>query len=194
MINYVHVPKCAGTSLNVYLQDRLGQPAFQDRRYFKAAAPVPWNKTSPQHIDVEAMERLFPQGFFDLTFAMVRDPQHRLASVYRFQRGVQRKIPRVMSFSVWLRWLKLVGVSRKYRYDNHAMPQSQIVPETATAFKLEDGFKPLIDFLDNHLGPSEVIGDIGHHNKSASETEISEADQKLIRELYAVDYERFGYA
>ena len=61
LIYFAHVPKCAGTAIELYLQRRFGSLGFRDGGYFMAPAEQHWTKSSPQHIDLDALERLLPR-------------------------------------------------------------------------------------------------------------------------------------
>jgi len=193
MLYFAHVPKCAGSSLNTYLEARFGPPAFQDRGHIRNPAAHPWSRTSPQHIDADALARLFPPGFFDLNIAVVRHPVARLTSVYLFQRYNEKRIPRFMSFGVWLRGLKRRMASNPYIYDNHTRPQVTFLPKDTRVFRLEDDLNSLIAFLDDQFGACEHALVLGHEKKARKMLIPTEHHQQMIRDLYAADFEAFGY-
>ena len=176
-----------------YLENRFGPPAFEDRAYRRDPAPFPWTKTSPQHVTVAALERMVPLQFFDCQFAVVRHPVARLASVFQFQKRNQRQIGRLVSFERWLKSLPNVLAKDPYRFDGHALPQSAFVPPSADVFRLEDGLTPLSGYLDERFGASGSELDFGHSKKARSKLKIKTAHEDLIREIYAEDFDRFGY-
>ena len=59
LVYFAHVPKCAGSSVEVYLQRRFGALAFRDQAHYKDAG-TRWTRTSPQHVTVAALPRLSP--------------------------------------------------------------------------------------------------------------------------------------
>ena len=193
LLYFAHVPKCAGTSFTFYLTERFGAPAFEDRFFYKKPAPFPWTQTSPQHITTPALDRLFPEGFFDVTFGFVRHPEKRLESVFQFQKHHMKKIPRYVSYSRWLRGLSGKLDRSPSIYDHHIRPQTEFLPKGATVFKLEEGFVPAIHFLDTHFGPSDKQITVGHEKKSGKRVTSGARDKALIRELYAADFEAFDY-
>ncbi len=59
LIFFAHVPKCGGSAVQTYLNNRFGPLAFEDRRFLSVPERKRWSKTSPQHVDVETLNRMF---------------------------------------------------------------------------------------------------------------------------------------
>ncbi|MFV0410535.1 MAG: sulfotransferase family 2 domain-containing protein [Paracoccus sp. (in: a-proteobacteria)] len=118
LIYFAHVPKCAGTSIENYLVTRYGPAAFLDRKLTPGNRHN-WCRTSPQHLSVEQLNRLFPEGFFDAGFAFVRDPLARVRSAFHFHQTKRKKIPAEESFEQWL--------PRIAEFDKLAMPVSTTI-------------------------------------------------------------------
>ena len=202
LVYYAHVPKCAGSAVNRYLAARFGAIAFQDERFLLRPTEASWTRSSPQHVDRHALERLFPQGFLDESFTIVRHPVDRVLSVFAFQKEVERTIPRDLGFSEWLEELPDLLQEDPFAFDNHARPMDDLVPEGARAFKLEEGFGALIAWLDALQGEAAGARQIAPANRrsdrrgrgGASPPRPSEADRRAIEALYARDFARFGYA
>jgi len=200
LIYFAHVPKCAGTSVARYLEAR-GQPmAFSDRRYLSIEAPLRWTRSSPQHAPLEALERLFPPGFFDASFALVRHPVARIASVYLFQRDKEGTVPADMRFGDWLSEVEAARAAEPFIYDNHTRPMVEFIPEGAHVFRVEDGLAPVAAWLEAQLGPAPDAAGIGHHNSrdrllgaAARPLHVTAQERAIIARIYAADFERFGY-
>ncbi|MBT8408046.1 MAG: sulfotransferase family protein, partial [Alphaproteobacteria bacterium] len=47
--------------------------------------PLPWARTTPQHIEGATHRILIPEGFCDAAFMVVRDPVERLISEFRYR-------------------------------------------------------------------------------------------------------------
>lgn len=198
LLYYAHVPKCAGSAVEHYLKDRFGKLAFIDTGYLKQATP--WTRTSPQHIDRFAFARLFPDGFIDATFAIVRHPTTRLISAWHFQSEVEKSLPEGMIFSDWLKTLRTSWEQDPFAFDNHTRPMDDIVPGNAYVFHLEHGLDGMIPWLDrltgNEAGPRAIaeVNKRGQNAKaSGQKVTPSAADLKLIQDIYRADFERFGY-
>lgn len=199
LIYFAHVPKCAGTAIMHYLNTEFGPLAFQDSRYHQIKGK-PWTITSPQHVTAESLARLFPEGFFDEIFSIVRHPVARMISVYRFQRDVEKHIPADTSFSDWLSKLKPLRPA----YDNHTLPMDAIVPRGARIYRLEDGLAPLVHWLQQLAGPRVTLPEtilprnalsarLAHQGQADNPVDTTAEDRQRIAKLYEVDFTRFGY-
>ena len=60
-------------------------------------------------------------------------------------------------------WLKRAD-KEPFLYDNHLRPQSDIVPEGAAIFRLEEGLAPLVAHLDSLAGKPEGPREIPKEN------------------------------
>ena len=203
LIYFAHVPKCAGTAIEQYLADHCGPLALLDPAFSNLPAEARWSVTSPQHVDAPSLARLFPAGFFDTAFAVVRHPVVRLASVYQFQRDIEGRIPQGLGFARWLTGLAAGREALHRRYDGHTRPMDAFVPEGATVFRLEEGLEPLVAWLRVMLPERELPDLIPARNvlnarltflgQSQRPPRITKKAQDMIRQLYARDFERFVY-
>lgn len=200
LVYYAHVPKCGGSAVADYIRDRFGSVAFHDDRYLRQPEPQRWTRSSPQHVDVESLERLIPLQFFDACFAFVRHPVARAVSTYHFQQEVEKSIAAEMSFSDWLASLPDEMARHPFASDNHIRPMSQIVPEGATVFHLEHGLDSLVTWLDALTGSADAPRAIITRNTRgdyvrtrSAKVEPSASDLDRIARLYADDFTRFGY-
>ena len=199
LVYYAHVPKCAGSALEHFLEARFGTLAFLDSRYMGVAEELRWSQTSPQHINVEALDRLFPAGFFDASFTVVRHPEARIVSAFHFQREVEKTISDQVPFAHWLEDLEISRGENPYVHDNHVRPMADLVPDGSDVFHLEHGLDAIIPWFDrltgNTDGPRAIpkVNERGAHAKAGGNVELTETDRARIAEIYAVDYARFGY-
>ena len=198
LVYYAHVPKCGGSALAWYLRERFGLIAFSDDRYFSQPARRRWTRTSPQHVDREALGRLFPDGFFDASFTVVRHPVSRLVSAYHFQMEVEKTVPDQTGFSDWLADLEDRLAEDPFVFDNHVRPMDQIVPEGAQVFHLEHGIDALVPWFDTLTGGADSLRAIPRINEKSGGPKAARVtpgapDLELIGRLYAVDFKRFGY-
>ncbi len=201
VLYYAHVPKCAGSAVADYLKARCGPLAFYDNRYKKQPVQDRWTRSSPQHIDRAALLRLFPDGFFDASFTIVRHPVARLVSAYHFQTEVEGAIPDAMAFSDWLVGLEAAQAKTPFLHDNHVRAMDEIVPDAAEIFRLEDGIDALVGWLDAVTGvvegPRQIpsVNERGAYRRVGTRprAEPTAEDIAWIAERYAVDFERFGY-
>jgi hypothetical protein len=201
LVYFAHIPKCGGTSIESYIKERFGAVAFLDNQFTKRDPSQKWSKTSPQHVDRESLEHLFPPGFFDATFAVVRHPVSRIISAYHFQINVEKSIPISEPFSVWLENQARILKHNPFTLDNHFRPQVDLVPRECTIFHLEYGLQAIIPYLDRLVGDRHGPRAIAHTNKRASSgtaghsepAALNSSDLALIEQIYAADFARFGY-
>ena len=200
---FVHVPKCAGTSVEAYLAEAFGPLAMHDPQFNRLPAGARWSRTSPQHADAATLNRLFPPGFLRASFAVVRHPVPRLVSVFRFQRDIERRIPPEMHFEEWLEGLARLR-RRRWAFDNHIRPMCEMVPETAQVFRLEDGWDPVIDWLQGFCTPGTVLPRrmpernvldrrLAHEGRTGQQVPLTKSICELVARLFAADAERYGY-
>lgn len=116
----------------------------------------------------------------------------RLKSEYRYQFGASR-IGR-LGFSSWLHLVTSCMKIDRRMYDNHIRPQTELVPECAEFFRLEEGLDPIVDLLDKVLGESAPDITIEHLLKREPRPiHVTRSDAALIASIFAADYQRFGY-
>lgn len=192
LIYFAHIPKCAGSSLSTYLRDRFGLVALEDRSYFRDPQLPRWNLSSPQHVSAAALDRLLPRAFYDAAFAVIRHPEARLRSVYQYQKYQHKSIPRWMPFGIWLRSVPWMLKHRPFALDGHLNPQVSFLPDGVELFRLENGLDQVATFLDRVTGSASELT-IGHEKKAGWKMELTEADRRLVRAIYAADYETLGY-
>ncbi|WP_438974869.1 sulfotransferase family 2 domain-containing protein [Roseicyclus sp.] len=204
LLHFAHVPRCAGTAVENYLHARFGRLAFLDRQFNALSLTDRWSQTSPQHVETAAFDRIIPRPWIAHRFALVRHPQARILSVFRFQRDIERRVPPRLSFVDWIARTADALAQRPYQYDNHARPAAELVPEDAVVFRLEDGLAPVIDWLDQiegarrgprEIAPANVLEKVRNHlgRKPLPEPQVCERAQDVIAQIYATDFERFCY-
>ncbi len=209
---FAHVPKSGGSTIEHGLQDAGLTLSFLDADWRGPDVPD-WNRSSPQHVPRDVLARLFAPGFFDHSFACMRDPVDRFLSAFNFNRNLDH-IPHRQSLRRFLDRLESSGNHFENRFDNHFLPADRLVPEGCTVFHLEHGLAPLAAWLKKRSGGAITV-DFGHHNKfipappnrpkglidtiisDAPETDHITADmlegdiRDWIKDLYAADYRRF---
>lgn len=201
LVYFAHIPKCAGSSVEDYLQSRFGPLALLDRKYLSAEPELRWSNTSPQHLDWAALMRLFPKDFFSDIFTVVRHPLDRAVSAYRFQSEVERTIPPGTSFADWLQVEADLWLTDPHRQDNHSRPQIDFLPPVGgpecIVFHLEHGLDALIPYFDGLAGAKAPPRAMGHALKTGKPKDgafvPSASDRALVAKIYAADFARFGY-
>lgn len=197
LVYYAHVPKCGGSAVEHFIHDRVGKMAFVDSKYLSVPEVERWSKTSPQHINLAALERLIPLDFFDVSFTIVRHPVARVVSAYHFQMEKEKSISAQVDFSHWIEDLAESMEENPYIYDNHLRPMDDIVPQGAHVFYLEHGLDVLVPWFDDLTGKKTAPRAVHRVNErkagEAEKVKPTPSDLSVIAELYSADFSRFGY-
>lgn len=204
LVFFAHVPKCAGTAIDHYLSAQFGPLAFHDVRFNANPPRRRWTRSSPQHVEAESLARLFPEEFFDASFAVVRHPVIRLVSVFRFHRDIEGRIAADMPFSGWISTVARKRRTTPWQFDNHTRLMTEIVPQSAVVFRLEDGMAKVVDWLQDLAGPDRTLPRVvehrnvlstrlSHEGKPDNPVILGREDIDAIAQLYRDDFERFGY-
>ncbi|MEP3299384.1 MAG: sulfotransferase family 2 domain-containing protein [Pseudoruegeria sp.] len=203
---FFHVPRCAGSAVENYLIARFGDLGFLNRAHETPPPQQRWSRSSPQHIDVEALDVVLPSSFYKYQFATVRHPVARLRSVFLFQRDWTKVISPRRLFSQWLEQIPEQHEKNPFIFDNHTRPMSHLVPQTATTFKLELGLDPVVAWLDSICGNTnaprsiektndiETLQSMSNPSLPRRAPEITQADVAFIADYYKSDFDRFGYS
>ena len=201
LIYFSHAPKCAGTAVERYLQNRFGPLGLLDPAFGRRNPVDAWSLSPPQHMPEAVRRELLPDTLFDAHFATVRHPATRLRSVFLFQREVEKSLPLTLRFERWLDTLPRTLALDVYALHGHLRPITDYVPETARVFRVEDGLDAVVDWLDAEAGGADGPRQISAANVLA--TRLGEAMPAMppltssicaqIATLYPSDYERFSY-
>lgn len=197
---FAHVPKCGGQSVEAYLDDRVGAPAFRNNEHFDRSPDRRWSRTSPQHVTWTDFVRIVPESWIETCFAVVRHPLARLVSEYNFLSLARRALPANLGFEEWLAEIPRQRRQRVFSYDNHLRNQWEFFPETARVFRLEDGLDAVIPHIDALTGDTAGRRTMPHENSARSHRQVpsrpapvSAASMARARDIFAEDFERFGY-
>jgi hypothetical protein len=186
---FAHIPKTGGSSLEIYLVNRFGGPLSMRYREVSRQRGI----ISPSHhLTADDLLDVLERDI-DEYFAVVRNPLKRTISEYMFQSGHGKGIPSRFAFSTWLRIMLRCAELDPRVYRNHIRPQHEMVPEVSEIFKMEEGFQPVITWLDKVTGTTSDK-EVGHHLKSFRKpVKMYRADVQLIQKYYGGDYDAFGY-
>ena len=189
---FIHIPKCAGTSIKTWGKKISGV------------------RSGPKHIKVGGAKQMFktPGRFF----AVVRNPYDRAVSLFHFcgqlGRGdINLGGSRPHVYDVWrdvypkgLRYFleairdqdpKIVTSDRDWHHWDSQWSWIANEPDTIILRheRLVDDFRIIQDLLDCHE-PLPLINQSQHDHY---ETYLDPEVKKLIQDIWAEDFERFGY-
>lgn len=201
LLYFVHVPKCAGTAVERYLEERFGKLGMYDPDFGRRSLTEAWCISPPQHMPEVIRRDLLPDGILDSLFSTVRHPATRLRSIFLFQKHIEQAIPRFYAFEDWVKNLPRTLTLDPYALDGHLRPSAEQVPMDACVFRIEDGFDALLNWIDLQAEEKTSLRTIAKENVTTQRVSLSENDIppltksvcELIAEIYWQDYERFGY-
>lgn len=192
LLHFVHVPKTGGSSVKEYLMKK-GPMAFFNR------APLPWARTTPQHIESATHRILIPEGFCDAAFMVVRDPVARLLSEFRYRTEAAVGDGRYRvdlgnglrftgTFDGWAHTVLDMVAEDAWACDNHMRPQSDFWREDVQVFVFEAGLGLVFEWIDQVTGTPP--GARFHENKgNRVQIDMSEEVRARVEAFYAADLE-----
>lgn len=210
ILYFAHIPKTGGSSIEDYMSEK-GAIAL---RHNNVGHPA-WSKTTPQHMPKSVFQKYVSQDFYDVNFAVLRDPKEKLISTYKMRisrdhvlwnplnwlglawgrlrgRDVYAipfwRLTLSLDFDTWA-WCVTRWMKRKpFIYDGHILPQSDYVVDGQKLFLFEDGLTAVFRWIDDITGTPLVEGSF--HQKKGGNFKISctpRTDAMLAR-VYAEDY------
>lgn len=187
VVLFVHIPKTGGTSVEKWLRS-IGPLSLYAPKRNELVPCV------PQHFDSNVFEYLFDGSFFDYSFAIVRNPYERIMSEFKYRIGSKRQTLFTPSFRRWVRRCFAEYEKNNYLLSNHIRPQTDFLIPGVEVFKLEEGFAPVEQRLQDVLGIS-LVERVPHANKSGDRPiEIDPETMDLIYNFYRKDFDTFGYS
>lgn len=182
LVYFAHVPKTGGSSVTAYLAAR-GRVALYH------AKALDWLPCSPQHIHADLQKILFPQGFADHSFTILRDPVARMQSEYAFRaRRAARHGRGIRGFDQWVPHVLERYPGDPYMLDNHLRPQSAFVLPGMTLFRYEDGLDRVFDWLDSLAGDAPPAHREWQKKTGSEAITMRPETEARIRAAYEVDY------
>jgi hypothetical protein len=197
LIYFIHIPKCAGSSIEDFFTNNHIQLSFLDRSFCSNSNKFYWNRSSPQHISAEIFDNLFSDSFFDCVFTFSRHPIKRFISAYTFNHAAGR-IKERWDINEFVSHLADNGIEPNFS-DNHFLPMTHFISKkyNPQIFKLEKGFDEFISWFEKASGLH-----IPHRNIEKTNTSpmigpklkaLSSRSIELIHHIYHEDFVRFGY-
>jgi hypothetical protein len=190
LVLFIHIPKCAGTSIETMLSMHptcSGVHGIEtgENNAFNAAALC-----SPQHFHSELLRAIFTLERFDFIFTIIRDPLSRLLSEHTMR--VQRQDIPNQPFDDWYRWARIQRFSNPFAFDNHLRPAVEFILDQCHVFELSDGLSNIwlnicrLIAIEPEASQIQRIKPCGGINASAMS--LSDETKRLIVSDYERDY------
>lgn len=194
LIFYAHVPKAGGSSIADFFHEIGARSAFTFGEQWRQRPRDRWSSTSPQHIDAKSLAELFPGNFFDACFTVVRHPEDRIISEYKFRAG-QSKIHASLAFNDWLQIVMAASRANPFVFDGHIRPQTDFIPNNCKVFKLEEGLDKLNEWLSEVIDIELPSQRFTHHSNKSKNIDVApdNASRELINAFYSADFNRLNY-
>ena len=192
---FIHVPKTGGTAIEQHLRS-IGFTGFFDPPTYMPVRP--YLKVPPAHYDYGYLNRLFDLDRL-YSFAVVRHPVKRMVSEYKWalERSTLTGPLAGMGFADFIRYMFEQYRSNENVASGHFKPQVRFVGEKVRKiFKYEAGLDSIINRVLQDIGMTVSTQlSLPVVNKTSGRDVVpSDSDVALIREVYAEDFEAFGYS
>ena len=178
ILYFAHIPKTGGSSVETYLEQK-GAVALRFRRR------MGWSKSTAQHMEARIHTRLVPDGFFDASFAVLRDPVARMVSEYKYRHD---RYDGQRDFPAWVRAAFDAYGRDGYVYDNHIRPQAEFLRPGMVLFRLEAGMGEVCDWIDAITGTPSASRDIWEKKSVAANIVVPDDLRDEIIAFYEADY------
>lgn len=191
---FVHIPKAAGTSIEV----ALGVYGFNNSGHNGIYVPHMMFGRTFQHMTCDEMKEMARKMGVDLTsytfFSITRHPAERIRSEFFWRKKWDKEIENMEFFEFCKKFLANIEIKWMNFENRHFVAQSSFVDSNVKMFRQEEDIEDLEKFLGRsrsglHLQKLNTSGEIDlerfwKENNSAL---------KIIENAYSDDYVKFGY-
>jgi hypothetical protein len=187
LILFIHVPKCAGSSVTSMLE-------MHAEKRFDARTKIGRQYVRPRHMASKELEKIYFSEMFDYSFMTVRNPIHRVISEYRYQ--CRKTAPRwqsLLGFDQWLSYSLLRHTINPYYRENHFRKQNDFRAFNCDVFRIEDGLIKFAKKIKEVTGGA--INEVPQHLNKTEEEKIYMKRKSLVKILitYKEDFSAFDY-
>ncbi|MDV6253340.1 sulfotransferase family 2 domain-containing protein [Vibrio sp. EA2] len=184
-VNFIHIPKTGGTSVEYMLSDDYDMMLFSKNDRVL--------NVTPQHLDKEKINILGLDKLGPLSFCIVRNPIERFISEYKYRMSIGARHYKVLDVNSFLD----ISIQRYNKnpnvFDNHIRPQVDFLLEHTKVYKFESELSNIASVLSEEFQFSNVKN-ISHEKKSKSRSlNLSNESIHKLKEFYKKDFETFNY-
>jgi hypothetical protein len=160
IILFIHVPKCAGTSIESML---LAQPDCEGQGMYemgKGNLMLAAGLCSPQHYHAEMLRHVLNFANIDFCFAICRHPLQRLLSEHSMQMA---KYPGTSSdFCGWYSEMRERRSQDPFCFDNHLRPMKEFLLPRTYLYGLELGLEVIWSDVCHQIGIDSALSKMVH--------------------------------
>ena len=195
---FAHIPKTGGTAVeNSFMA--ADYSAWLLQRTSRHLPPNALFRCSPQHMHATLLEAILDLEQLPLRVAVVRNPLSRFASEYLYRHRQNQELsenPDETHFTEWGHRVLDRRARNPFLLDNHLRPQEEFLLANTHVVRLEDGLSGVADLVTHWGLPAIDVGTRAATSKAPAESRIKIPDalEERLREVYAGDFRRFGYA
>jgi hypothetical protein len=186
---FIHIPKTAGMAVHAHLAAH-GPTAMHLRIASKTGG------AGLRHQDAAGLKKILLPEMIDYAFMVVRHPVARLVSEYRYQGRLSlMHLSRLhmLNFDLWLQAALWRYRRKPLAAAGHFRPQVSYECFDCEVFRYEDGLDRVMQAVSRVTGV-DLPAQTPPQNVSATRAvHVSQASLDRIAQVYAADYQRFGY-
>jgi hypothetical protein len=188
---FLHVPKCAGSSLTEMVTDLPQCTGHGLYRKGRESLDYEVKKCPPQHFHAAILDAMLELDRFDLVFTVIRDPLKRLLSEHAM--CLLRGDSGEQDFNAWYVLARQLRAENSFVWDNHLRPAVDFMLPSARVYTLECGLPWIWEDLCRRLAITTSGYAVKHTRPRQSmptlEEKVSTETRQLVRQDYAEDYE-----
>lgn len=193
---FLHVPKCAGSSLTEMLLEHPDCRGHGLYRKGRESLDYAVTKCPPQHFHAAILQTILELERFDLVFTVVRDPLKRLLSEHAM--CLLRGDVAACSFDLWYEEARRRRREDAFVWDNHLRPALDFMLPQALVYALDGGLPRIWADLGARLDITVDNVEVKHvrprQSVATDEARVSDATRECIRQEYAADYDLHRFA
>lgn len=160
IVLFIHIPKCAGTSIETML---LAHPDCEGQGMYemgKGNLMLAAGLCSPQHYHADMLQSVLNLARIDFCFAVCRQPLQRLLSEHSMQ--ISKFPDTTIDFERWYLEMRELRSRDPFCFDNHLRPISEFLLPQAHLYSLNMGLKAIWFDLCEQLGIDASLSRILH--------------------------------
>jgi hypothetical protein len=195
---YIHVPKAGGTSMEMLFQQNGWRIEYLDLN-LKGKSFNHVRICSPQHMHAEMLQQQLLMRKLDGMFMTTRHPYARFRSEYCYCNKSNCDTS-AEAVETWARKIFKAYSKDNFILDNHIRPQHEFYVPGTKVYKLERGFKKVVQDLAKKYKIELAYQEMHEMSRekesgfSSSDAKLNDTVKSMLNIRYQQDFRQFGYA